>query len=229
MGKSFYAIEQEKIKSIIEIPLLELVLTFLPHLQPNQTLINDTWEIIAIKLNNTRFKDLIATTEKTIDDIESLPELNGVYLKDYYDELYSKFKGRLIFKLTYRPNEPAHNKRDTLIWKTKSDAILYELSKIEYANFEIMSTLARERLEEAYRLDYKESYIENDKLHEEEETKEEIFDSKETLENYKTLALKEKNQLLLKEIEKKDKKMNQINTENERLLSLNHQLLEQMK
>ena len=55
MGQSFYEKEQKKIKSTIKLPLLELVLKFLPHLQPTIQEKDDMWEIVTIELTNLQY------------------------------------------------------------------------------------------------------------------------------------------------------------------------------
>lgn len=130
MGQSFYEKEQKKIKSLIKEPLLELILKFLPHLQPTIQIKDDTWEIVAIELTNLRYSEILNSnntnnnnkngksrtlsssssslsssgisikkpvTSNVVDEIESMPQLNGIYVREYFEELYKEFKKSLLF------------------------------------------------------------------------------------------------------------------------------------
>ncbi|CAX43160.1 conserved hypothetical protein [Candida dubliniensis CD36] len=290
MGQSFYEKEQKKIKSIIKLPLLELVLKFLPHLQPTVQEKDDTWEIVAIELTNLQYSKILSSSSssssaassslatasggqrgekpisilqrtkllagqkpssKVVEELESMPELNGIYVRDYFEELFNKFKSDFQFSI-------AMNRPDTLdgsrsgnfmmanIIKDRSDALLYELYRLEFKDIELISKLSQEHLEnklrkqlnKLYKIPSHSQFHDDDKRQDghgddnDEEVKDgkydAIFDSQELLEKYKTGSVNNKNQMLQDEISKKDKKLEQLKVENQRLLELNHELLEQM-
>lgn len=283
MGQSFYEKEQKKIKSTIKLPLLELVLKFLPHLQPTIQEKDDMWEIVAIELTNLQYSKILSSSSssaatvttagtmasgglkneksysilqrtkllagqkpssKVVEELESMPELNGIYVRDYYEELFNKFKSDFQFSIAMnRPDvldgSRSGNPMMANIIKDRSDALLYELYRLEFKDIELISKLSQEHLENKLRKQLNKLYkIPNhdDKQQEGGEDDEEgrngeydaIFDSQELLEKYKTSLYNNKNQMLHDEITKKDKKLEQLKVENQRLLELNHELLEQM-
>lgn len=283
MGQSFYEKEQKKIKSTIKLPLLELVLKFLPHLQPTIQEKDDMWEIVAIELTNLQYSKILSSSSssaatvttagtmasgglkneksysilqrtkllagqkpssKVVEELESMPELNGIYVRDYYEELFNKFKSDFQFSIAMnRPDvldgSRSGNPMMANIIKDRSDALLYELYRLEFKDIELISKLSQEHLENKLSKQLNKLYkIPNhdDKQQEGDEDDEEgrngeydaIFDSQELLEKYKTSLYNNKNQMLHDEITKKDKKLEQLKVENQRLLELNHELLEQM-
>ena len=36
-------------------------------------------------------------TSNVVDEIESMPQLNGIYVREYFEELYKEFKKFIIF------------------------------------------------------------------------------------------------------------------------------------
>ena len=80
MGQSFYEKEQKKIKSTIKLPLLELVLKFLPHLQPTIQEKDDMWEIVAIELTNLQYSKILSSN--------CLSDQSGSNIKQYTNLLY---------------------------------------------------------------------------------------------------------------------------------------------
>ncbi|KAK7684026.1 hypothetical protein QCA50_013002 [Cerrena zonata] len=87
---SYYKEEQKRIRDSIKGPLLELVLWHLPHLQPSESAQQDSWEMIAIKLNNRNFDLSVGT-----DHQDEMPTLNGGFIKGIYDDLMKKFVGNI--------------------------------------------------------------------------------------------------------------------------------------
>ena len=167
MGQSFYEKEQKKIKSTIKLPLLELVLKFLPHLQPTIQEKDDMWEIVAIELTNLQYSKILSSSSssaatvttagtmasgglkneksysilqrtkllagqkpssKVVEELESMPELNGIYVRDYYEELFNKFKSDFQFSIAMnRPDvldgSRSGNPMMANIIKDRSDAL----------------------------------------------------------------------------------------------------------
>lgn len=264
MGQSFYEKEQKKIKSLIKEPLLELILKFLPHLQPTIQIKDDTWEIVAIELTNLRYSEILNSnnnntnnnkngksrtlsssssslsssgisikkpvTSNVVDEIESMPQLNGIYVREYFEELYKEFKKVYYFQLSVNRSEALHGRPMNelgYVAKDRCDAILYELLKLEYKDVELMSKISQEKLEEKYRKQLDKLYnVSNEEENVvKDDINDEILESKELLEKYKQGLSIIKNQLLQDEIVKKDKKLQQLKDENQRLLELNHELL----
>ncbi|RCK64496.1 hypothetical protein Cantr_00356 [Candida viswanathii] len=255
MGQSFYEKEQRKIKSLIKEPLLELILKFLPHLQPTIQAKDDTWEIVAIELTNLQYSEVLKSqnsaksrnslsssssagalamkkpvTSNVVDEIEAMPQLNGIYVREYFEELFKEFKRTYYFRLSINASETTDGRprRDMqYVVKDRCDAILYELFKLEYKDLELIAKIGQEKLEANYRKQLDKLY--NVTGHDEngvgDEVDDGILDSKELLEKYKKGLSVIKNQLLQDEIVKKDKKLQQLKDENQRLLELNHELL----
>ncbi|RCK57879.1 hypothetical protein Cantr_06140 [Candida viswanathii] len=247
MGQSFYEKEQKKIKSLIKEPLLELILKFLPHLQPTIQAKDDTWEIVAIELTNLQYSEVLKSqnsaksrnslssssssgamtmkklvTSNVVDEIEAMPQLNGIYVREYFEELFKEFKKTYYFHLSINARRGMQ-----YVVKDRCDAVLYELFKLEYKDLELIAKIGQEKLEANYRKQLDKLY--NVTGHEEngvgDEVDDGILDSKELLEKYKKGLSVIKNQLLQDEIVKKDKKLQQLKDENQRLLELNHELL----
>lgn len=249
MGKSFYAKEQEKIKALIKLPLLELVLKFLPHLQLTQKEKDDTWEIIAIQLTQIRFSESIAE-KKSIEEIEELPELNGMYIRDYFDEIYQEFLKTMQFRIAEWNQAEALGRR-LPFWfnpKDRVDTILYQLYQLRGRDIEIMAMISLENLENTIRKkldrelkiadhqrqghDIKNNDKNNTKAVEvtdatatDDGDVDTVFDSSELVEEYRKSLEKQKNDILRQELIRMDKRLQQLTQENKRLLELNHDLL----
>ena len=90
-----------------------------------------------------------------------------------------------------------------------------------------MSKISQEKLEEKYRKQLDKLYnVSNDEENViKDDINDDVLESKELLEKYKQGLSIIKNQLLQDEIVKKDKKLQQLKDENQRLLELNHELL----
>ena len=254
MGQSFYEKEQKKIKSLIKEPLLELTLKFLPHLQPTIQAKDDTWEIVAIELTNLQYSKVLnsqknpksrtssssssigmrnSVSSNVIDDIESMPQLNGIYVREYFEELFKEFKKVYFFQLSVNRSEALQGRPMNqlgYVVKDRCDAILHELYKLEYSDLHLMAKIGQEKLEEKYRKQMDKLYNisgENGNALED-DIDDGILDSKELLEKYRHALSIVKNQMLQDEIIKKDKKLQQLKDENQRLLELNHEFLEGM-
>ncbi|EMG45458.1 hypothetical protein SBY92_000345 [Candida maltosa Xu316] len=248
MAPSFYEQEQKKIKNAIKLPLLELVLKFLPHLQPTIQAKDDTWEIVAIQLTNLRYSEILANKpspntakgskksngNNVVEEIESIPELNGIYVRDYYEELFANFKKNIVFMINLNRSENLQGRPGNdmgYLIKDRGDALLYELYKLEYKDIELISKISSETLEDKLRKHLEKLYkvSENgDAMDQDEEVDDGILDSKELLEHYRNSSVRDKNKMLQDQIVKQDKKLEQLKDENQRLLELNHELLEQM-
>ncbi|RLV94911.1 hypothetical protein JA1_001405 [Spathaspora sp. JA1] len=228
MGKSFYEKEQEKIKALIKVPLLELVLQFLPHLQPSPRERDDTWEVVAIQLGQQQFTGAL-DDKKSIEELDSMPELNGFYIREVYEELYDTFRKSIQFRNAVEaPPMPIdgrttvdslHARAFLFNPKDRPEALLYTLYQMRHLDIEIMANVSRENLETSIRNHLKQQQLSDDVDH--------IPPTRELVQQYKKSAELKRNEILKQEINKKDKRLEQLTQENKRLLELNHDLLSQ--
>lgn len=73
---SFYKKERERIESRIDEPMLELVLQYLPHHQPTEQDQLETWEMVAIDLNNYQLSKTLNTTRD--DEIDGVAHVDRI-------------------------------------------------------------------------------------------------------------------------------------------------------
>ncbi|EGW31777.1 uncharacterized protein SPAPADRAFT_62371 [Spathaspora passalidarum NRRL Y-27907] len=225
MGKSFYEKEQEKIRALIKIPLLELVLQFLPHLQPSQRQRDDTWEVVAIQLGQQRFSEAVHE-KKSMEEVEAIPELNGFYIREMYEQLFANFKKEMQFRLAMQtaavPNSSAGSPMRTLSFnpQDRAEALLFTLYQMQYWDVEMMAKVSQEKLEKSFR-----RYLEQQELGE----KDKLEVPLPVVHQYRKSVELKKNEILKEEISKKDKRLEQLAQENKRLLELNHDLLSQLQ
>ncbi|CUM65167.1 uncharacterized protein PRCAT00002795001 [Priceomyces carsonii] len=243
-GQSFYKKEKKRITAIIKEPLLEYVLMYLPHLQWGDQAKGDMWEVVAISLNNHEF---------TVDPKQSsevpqgayLPTFNGTYVKEIYDQLMSDFRVRFVIHNDSPNRSSLYHLPMKEVLDDRCDRLLCELFYSCSHDVEVMSNLSKERYEKQYRAVYEQitsslglslNVKEGDKFSDEETAKlDESLDNKEEPSTRRMLNNAQRNQFNLKieslekELEKRDKRAEQLTEENKRLLELNHDLILQMK
>lgn len=232
---SYYQEEQKRIRDSIKGPLLELVLWHLPHLQPSESAQQDSWEMIAIKLNNRNFDLSVGT-----DHQDEMPTLNGGFIKGIYDDLMKKFVGNIRYvnsSAGVYSTPRVCNNRDPLYetlyfpirgtYKDKCNQILCELFYLDSAGIEIMAQLSKERLEKEYR-HLQHSINEPTPLDEKTKTRS-YSDSKNQLDQLKEKLELDKLKRYQEELEKKAKRVEFLDNENKRLLELNHELVLQLR
>lgn len=160
---SYYEKERTRIEILIREPLLELILIHLPHLQPTETQQEDTWEIIAIKLNNYNFERYVTDKENGFDNVEDLPTFNGPFVKDLYHKLLTTFTQNVIYvnRDINLPLVPRHELGEPTSsffqnlklpirskYTTRYEKILCELFYLDGYDIEILTKLSKERLKQ---------------------------------------------------------------------------------
>ncbi|KAG7665732.1 uncharacterized protein J8A68_000752 [[Candida] subhashii] len=242
MGRSFYEKEQEKIRNLIKLPLLELVLKFLPHLQLTQKETDDTWEIVAIQLSQIQFSEAI-NDKKTTEEIDAIPELNGIYVRQYFESMYEEFTKNIQRGIMeWNQVEALTGNRGVPFWynpSSRADAILYQLYQLRGRDIEIMGIISSENLENKIRRQLKKELkvgpyglngqgeeVQNEKENADDiEEDDKLLESTDLLQEYKRSSEKQRNEILRQELIRKDKRIEQLTQENKRLLELNHDLL----
>lgn len=136
--------------------------------------------------------------------IEEFP-LNGLFMKEIFDKLYKNF--------THKFQDIGIMMSDDMIKnriKDRNDFILFEIFKLRNFDLAIMSKLSQERYEASQRKRF---------------DKDQDFDTKKLLDKYSDKKTVVTLDVLEKELEKKNKKLETLVEENKRLLELNHELL----
>lgn len=205
--KSFYKKEQERIEALIEVPLLELVLQYLPHFQITQEEQDATWEIIAINLNKYQYQ---AALDSSKDGVDEVATLSGHYIKEIYDKLQLKFNSRyaILEQMLAQPGTLV--KREL---ETRSEHILHELSLLKGFDIEVMAKLSKERYENQQRAKFTRRMGKED---------EEVSES---LKLHQGNVDHNKLQMIEQELDKKNKRIDHLGDENKKLLELNHELI----
>ena len=249
---SFFKQEQERIESIIKEPLLEYVLQDLPHLQTTKEQQDDIWEMIAIKLNTDQFQSTLTSTDNNNKEVDEIATLNGPYINDLYIKLMDDFMQRVysinrykqIYKAEYtRPPDggpapigyAAFSLPIREILAERTDKLLCELFYLKGYDIEVMAKLSKERFEEQQRNEHKNKLAVANNLNQDQEPHKESLDNTsadddkekthKALEQMKEQLGKLKLDFYEKEFVKKNKKLDQLNNENKRLLELNHELV----
>ncbi|KAK6459684.1 uncharacterized protein RJT20DRAFT_125033 [Scheffersomyces xylosifermentans] len=249
---SFFAEERQKLISSLEVPLLESVLTYLPHHQLTTEAEDDTWEIVAINLNNQQFIRTMEESDKE-KHLEELPTLNGLFVKEIYNDLYQKFISNLPFWAS-QPGQPPYQVDDETLkrkFDSKANFLLFELYRLRGLGAETLAKISREKYEEQQRKAFSDKrrkrrsfnvtegqYIAiedvdgqrtNGEKGEEEDADDEVFSKKKSLEVHRAESLEKQLEVLKKELVKQKKRHEQIVRENASLLELNHELVLQLK
>lgn len=234
-NKSFFDLERKKIEKSLTLPLLELVLEHLPHLQATIQQQDDIWEMIAIKLNNHQFVDTFVNESRTKDNHDEkispdeLPTLNGVFIKELYEKIMNSFEsGVQSFnwnKRIYRANvimaNGSNNQGSMYLafnlpikeaYTSKEDIICCELFYMKSLTVETQAQIARQKL------------IENLKA----EPQAVLQDIKSSLEVAKTELNNIKLQSCLQELDRKNHRIETLDKENKRLMELNQELLDEV-
>jgi hypothetical protein len=205
---SYYRNEKERLKKLIEEPLLELVLQHLPHLQIGKEQQDNAWEIIAIKINNQLIKD-------NFEAINNIPTLNGLFVKDIYESSMKEFKRGIPFN--YEQTGDIEMVRRGLT--TRKQRLLLEIFIMLSYDIEVMAKLAKEHYEESQR-----------KIFQHMMSPEKIdYNPENLLDQFQQNHDNVKLQVFEEELEKRAKKIQQLVDENKQLLELNHELLEEQK
>lgn len=212
---SFYKKERERIESRIDEPMLELVLQYLPHHQPTEQDQLETWEMVAIDLNNYQLSKTLNTTRD--DEIDEVPTLTGLYIKEIYQARQDKFDEILLQKKFMGTQAVKYG------FTKKTDLILYELNELNGCGVELLAKVSLENLENRLRARYfpKSAHTANGT-----ETTEEVYkDTPTSLQEHKDNLQKLKLEIYEQELSKKNKRISQMENENKKLLDLNHDLL----
>lgn len=223
-NKSFFDEERKKLKEVLKLPLLELVLEYLPHLQDTEREQDDTWEVIAIQLNGHQFNDAI-NPDKHSDtkySIDELPLLNGVFVKELYQEYMASFESEVrrhnmekrIYKTRVIPSDGpdqsmyyAFNLPVKESYSAPEDIICTELFYLKTFKIETKANLSKQRL-------FK-------KLTDPQTPQVDTLVVKQQVENDKVEAC-------LREIKRKDARIDNLDRENKRLMELNQTLLDEL-
>jgi len=205
---SYYRNEKERLKKLIEEPLLELVLQHLPHLQIGKEQQDNTWEVIAIKINNQLIKE-------NFEAMNDVPTLNGLFVKDIYEGSMKEFKRGIPFN--YEQHGDIEMVRRGLT--SRKQHLLLEIFLLLSYDIEVMAKLAKEHYEENQRKIFKHNMSP--------ETSE--YNPENLLEKFQQNHENVKLQVIEEELEKRAKKIQQLADENKQLLELNHELLEGQK
>lgn len=240
-ANSFIGKEWDKIASKMAVPLLELVLTYLPHLQYTEEARQDTWEIVAIKLSSFQFAQ---TKDERVQQILDIPILNGIFVEERYNKFMDSFI-RQFFAFPGMDEEMAKKRMSS-----KEDFILFELYKMRGLGAETLAKLSKERFEEQQRalinseMFTKRSYnitdgvyseaIENTNSSEEVEDSstekgEPVTSTSVALAETRSQLLTKQLEILNRELEKLNKKIDLLEKENKTLLDLNHELVEEIQ
>ena len=196
--------------------MLELVLQYLPHHQPTEQDLLDTWEMVAIDLNNYQLNNTLNTTRD--DEIAEVPTLTGLYIKEIYQARQDKFDDNFLFVGTHAVKYK---------FTKKADLILYELNQMNGRGVELLAKVSLENLENRLRARYfpKSAHTANGT-----ETTEEVYkDTATSLQEHKDDLQKLKLEIYEQELSKKNKRISQMETENKKLLDLNHDLLQELQ
>lgn len=226
----------------VKVQLLELVLKYLPHLQSTTQKKDDYWEVVAIKLNSHKFETeenqvYIHGRKSSHSDLEKkmpvseLPTFSGAFVKNMYEELMKQFKQNVYYtnqklsitgfelsgddKTWYRtpclPIRGAYNSRE--------DRLLCELFYLDGYDVTLMAELSKERFEKLQRQEFEELM---------EETGDNEAESKGShlvVDNAKLTFDREKLKQYEEELAKKMERIEFLDSQNKKLLELNHQLV----
>lgn len=226
-NKSFFDIERKKVENLLKIPLLELVLEYLPHLYDDQQEEDDLWEMISIKLNDYQFNNTIKGYEDL--KLDELPTLNGSFVKELYEKIMTAFENDVqAFNWSHRIYRTnilmstdnrhqgsmyfAFNLPVKEAYSKKEDLLCCELFYMKSLNIETKSLIARDKFIQKQKAPKKPQ----------EEKKEELAQAKAQLESKRL-------DTCLEELNKRDKKIDQLNHENKRLMELNQSLLDELR
>lgn len=222
-SKSFFDIERKKVEELLKVPLLELVLEYLPHLQDNEQDQDDLWELISIKLNDYQFSKSVTSKEGL--ELDELPTLNGSFVKELFSKIMEDFQNAVQnFNWTnriYRTNilMSTDNRQGSMYfafnlpvkeaYSSKEDLLCCELFYMKSLNVETKAQLAKERFMQQ-KINPTSNSIQED-----------LTRAKSELES---------NQLesCLQELQLRNQRINQLNVENKRLMELNQTLLNEV-
>ncbi|ODV79327.1 uncharacterized protein CANTADRAFT_6468 [Suhomyces tanzawaensis NRRL Y-17324] len=217
-SSSFYKKERQRIAAIIEEPLLIQVVQHLPHLQLTVEEQESKWEIVAINVNNYQFTKAFEQ-ENAKEHIE-FPTLNGLYLKEMFEGLEQNFKRQMDIRDRERMF-PNSSETDAIQYcNTRSEFLLYELHRLKGYDAKVLADLGKEQYEKEQRARFEKSLQapQGGDYEVDEDTKKLIDEFKDALEKIRLEAYE-------KELTKKKKRVDQLMSENKRLLELNHDLL----
>ncbi|CAN3357706.1 hypothetical protein DICA3_C13652 [Diutina catenulata] len=215
---SYFKKEQKRIQEEIGTALLELVLQFLPHLQPKQSDRDDMWELVAIKINNQRISEVAQESRGNVKQVEEIPQLNGLFVREIYEKMLKTWTERYIRFIPHHGFTKPDDIRSEL--KTHDDFLLLELYQLRGYGYEVMSNLAKEKFEANQRAQFDATYN---------GTSEPGESASQMLARHKESSGDVKLEALQRQLEKAQDKLAQVEAENKRLLELNHELILQMK
>lgn len=212
--KSYFKKEKERIEGLIEELLLIQVLQFLPDQQLAERDEDEAWETIAINLNSFLFVESV----KEKDTDFNAPTLTGSMVKEFYGRLQKEHKKN------YGPGfgtiEDVKKR-----FSTKKEFILHELYLMQNIGIETTAKLAKERLEENFRIQFA-KILQIDVLNGEGTTEGLDDETKGVLEQHKESHANLKLDIYERELIKKQKKIEMLLKDNKTLLELNHDLLD---
>lgn len=243
MGRnSYFHQEQKKIMGTVKVPLLELVLRYLPHLQSTTQKKDDYWEVVAIKLNSHQYETeenqvYIHGRKNSHTDLDlkmpvsELPTFSGAFVKNMYEELMKKFKENVYYvnlklsisgselngsdKASYRiPNMPVRG-----AYSSREDRLLCELFYLDGYDVALMAELSRERFEKQTRQEFEALREDTDA------TGAEWKGSHLVVDNAKLTLDREKIKQYEQELAKKMERIEFLDSQNKKLLELNHALV----
>lgn len=232
---SFFDLERKKIENFLKLPLLELVLEYLPHLQLTIQQQDDLWEMIAIKLNNHQFvESFLKSTNSKVKDPElilpdELPTLNGVFVKELFEKIMSSFEKRVESvnrnRNIYKNNVVVsnNNQQGTMYmtfnfpvkeaYSSPEDIICCELFYMKSLAVDTKAEISRQKL------------IDNIKNKSMEQIHQDI---KHELEKVKNDQQRVKLETCLLELDRKNQRIETLDKENKRLMELNQALLDEV-
>ncbi|WEJ95878.1 hypothetical protein PSN45_003409 [Yamadazyma tenuis] len=240
-SKSFYEQERDKIKEDLKLPLLELVLEYLPHVQESIKEQEDSWELIAIKLNDHRFVDAIRggtsshpKGSKTKNNsrefnLSELPMLSGVFVKELFESIMREFEdGVPQYNWNHRIYRtrvvvPADGHQDGSIYyafnfpvkeaySQREDLICTELFYLKGIDVETKAKISKDKL--IRRITEQES--------------EKTLRIAEDLNQARISTNDKRLEACIEELKKKDLRIETLDRENKRLMELNQTLLEEL-
>lgn len=227
-SKSFFDIERKKVEKLLKVPLLELVLEYLPHLQGDEQQEDDLWELISIKLNDYQFNSAVQGRNEDLQ-VDEMPTLNGSFVKELFHKIMKTFENEVqgfnwnnriyrtnILMSTDNRHQGsmyfAFNLPVKEAYSEKDDLLCCELFYMKGLHVETRAQLARERFLATQR---------NPPSREKKPTGLELTNVKAELEAYRL-------ETCLEELQKRKQRIEQLNTENKRLMELNQTLLDEL-
>ncbi|ODV97075.1 hypothetical protein PACTADRAFT_32571 [Pachysolen tannophilus NRRL Y-2460] len=192
-SKSFYQQEEERKFNLIKLPLLQLTLENLPFAEFTVELEDDKWETVAVRINSLFPQENLT--------------YSGLYMKEKYEKLYKNFMGNYKALLMGQSPIPIILE-NFFLQQSEEDYYLYNIFKLQHYNVQVIAKLAQDNFEEEARR----NFIKNKTL-----LSSKIYKNNENYEKMGNTALISKIDYLQNELDKKDRKIEQLIQENKNL------------